>query len=57
MAAMNLPIPFNLVMPPMPPPSYLGQINGPAAGIVTALKDNPLKSPYENKLRDPLYWF
>lgn len=32
MAAMNLPIPFNLVMPPMPPPSYLGQTNGPAAG-------------------------
>lgn len=34
MAAMNIPIPFNLVMPPMPPPSYLGQTNGPAAGIV-----------------------
>lgn len=32
MAAMNIPIPFNLVMPPMPPPSYLGQTNGPAAG-------------------------
>jgi len=35
MAAMNIPIPFNLVMPPMPPPSYLGQTNGPAAGTVT----------------------
>lgn len=34
MAAMNIPIPFNLVMPPMPPPSYLGQTNGPAAGTV-----------------------
>lgn len=32
MASMNIPIPFNLVMPPMPPPGYLGQINGPAAG-------------------------
>uniref|UniRef100_A0A8B9HPA5 ATP-dependent helicase RENT1 n=1 Tax=Astyanax mexicanus TaxID=7994 RepID=A0A8B9HPA5_ASTMX len=32
MASMNIPIPFNLVMPPMPPPSYLGQVNGPAAG-------------------------
>lgn len=32
MAAMNIPIPFNLVMPPMPPPSYLGQTNGPSAG-------------------------
>lgn len=32
MAAMNIPIPFNLVMPPMPPPSYQGQTNGPAAG-------------------------
>lgn len=30
--AMNLPIPFNLVMPPIPPPGYLGQINGPASG-------------------------
>ena len=34
LAAMNIPIPFNLVMPPMPPPSYLGQTNGPAAGTV-----------------------
>lgn len=34
MAAMNIPIPFNLVMPPMPPPSYQGQTNGPAAGTV-----------------------
>lgn len=32
MAAMNIPIPFNLVMPPMPPSGYLGQLNGPAAG-------------------------
>ncbi|XP_043910761.1 regulator of nonsense transcripts 1 [Protopterus annectens] len=31
-AAMNIPIPFNLVMPPMPPPGYFGQANGPAAG-------------------------
>ncbi|CAJ0958971.1 unnamed protein product [Ranitomeya imitator] len=29
--AMNIPIPFNLVMPPMPPPSYFGQANGPTA--------------------------
>lgn len=29
---MNIPIPFNLVMPPMPPPGYFGQANGPAAG-------------------------
>lgn len=36
MAAMNIPIPFNLVMPPMAPPSYLGQPNGPAAGTITA---------------------
>ena len=32
MAAMNMPIPFNLVVPPMPPPGYLAQANGPAAG-------------------------
>lgn len=31
-AAMNIPIPFNLVMPPMPPPGYFGQANGPATG-------------------------
>ncbi|XP_015274441.1 PREDICTED: one cut domain family member 2-like, partial [Gekko japonicus] len=31
--AMNIPIPFNLVMPPMPPPGYFGQANGPAAEI------------------------
>ncbi|PIO33046.1 hypothetical protein AB205_0099500, partial [Aquarana catesbeiana] len=30
--AMNIPIPFNLVMPPMPPPGYFGQANGPTAG-------------------------
>uniref|UniRef100_A0AAQ5XB37 Upf1 domain-containing protein n=1 Tax=Amphiprion ocellaris TaxID=80972 RepID=A0AAQ5XB37_AMPOC len=40
MAAMNIPIPFNLVMPPMPPPSYLGQTNGPAAGR-GAMKGKP----------------
>uniref|UniRef100_A0A8C5I3L0 ATP-dependent helicase RENT1 n=1 Tax=Gouania willdenowi TaxID=441366 RepID=A0A8C5I3L0_GOUWI len=40
MAAMNIPIPFNLVMPPMPPPSYLGQANGPAAGR-GAMKSKP----------------
>ncbi|XP_073704576.1 regulator of nonsense transcripts 1-like [Garra rufa] len=32
LGSMNIPIPFNLVMPPMPPPGYLGQVNGPAAG-------------------------
>lgn len=32
MGSMNIPIPFNLVMPPIPPPGYLGQVNGPAAG-------------------------
>uniref|UniRef100_H3BXI3 ATP-dependent helicase RENT1 n=1 Tax=Tetraodon nigroviridis TaxID=99883 RepID=H3BXI3_TETNG len=32
LAALNIPIPFNLVMPPMPPPSYQGQPNGPPAG-------------------------
>uniref|UniRef100_A0AAZ3NRS5 Upf1 domain-containing protein n=1 Tax=Oncorhynchus tshawytscha TaxID=74940 RepID=A0AAZ3NRS5_ONCTS len=32
MASLNIPIPFNLVMPPMPPPGYLGQVNGPQAG-------------------------
>lgn len=32
MTSMNLPIPFNLVMPPIPPPGYLGQINGPTSG-------------------------
>ncbi|XP_030582574.1 regulator of nonsense transcripts 1 isoform X2 [Archocentrus centrarchus] len=40
MATMNIPIPFNLVMPPMPPPSYLGQTNGPAAGR-GAMKGKP----------------
>lgn len=35
MGSMNIPIPFNLVMPPMPPPGYLGQVNGPAAGKTT----------------------
>ncbi|KAM4548317.1 regulator of nonsense transcripts 1 isoform 1-T2 [Odontesthes bonariensis] len=43
MAAMNIPIPFNLVMPPMPPPSYLGQTNGPAAGR-GAMKGKPGRS-------------
>uniref|UniRef100_A0A8C7ZJX6 ATP-dependent helicase RENT1 n=1 Tax=Oryzias sinensis TaxID=183150 RepID=A0A8C7ZJX6_9TELE len=43
MAAMNIPIPFNLVMPPMPPPSYLGQANGPAAGR-GAMKGKPGRS-------------
>uniref|UniRef100_A0AAY5KX85 Upf1 domain-containing protein n=1 Tax=Esox lucius TaxID=8010 RepID=A0AAY5KX85_ESOLU len=38
MGAMNMPIPFNLVMPPMPPPGYLAQSNGPAAGRGGALK-------------------
>lgn len=37
LAALNIPIPFNLVMPPMPPPSYQGQINGPAAGSMFTL--------------------
>lgn len=32
MSSMNIPIPFNLVMPPIPPPGYLGQVNGPTAG-------------------------
>ncbi|KAK7944619.1 hypothetical protein WMY93_000347 [Mugilogobius chulae] len=32
LAALNIPIPFNLVMPPIPPPSYLGQVNGPSTG-------------------------
>lgn len=32
LTSMNLPIPFNLVMPPIPPPGYLGQINGPNSG-------------------------
>lgn len=39
MAAMNIPIPFNLVMPPMPPPSYQGPTNGPAAGTVQCVHD------------------
>ncbi|XP_038597724.1 regulator of nonsense transcripts 1-like, partial [Tachyglossus aculeatus] len=30
--ALNIPIPFNLVMPPMPPPGYFGQTNGTALG-------------------------
>uniref|UniRef100_A0AAQ6IIY4 Upf1 domain-containing protein n=1 Tax=Anabas testudineus TaxID=64144 RepID=A0AAQ6IIY4_ANATE len=32
MTSMNIPIPFNLVMPPIPPPGYMGQVNGPSAG-------------------------
>uniref|UniRef100_A0A673BRR1 ATP-dependent helicase RENT1 n=1 Tax=Sphaeramia orbicularis TaxID=375764 RepID=A0A673BRR1_9TELE len=32
MTSMNIPIPFNLVMPPIPPPGYMGQVNGPTAG-------------------------
>lgn len=32
LTSMNLPIPFNLVMPPIPPPGYLGQVNGPTSG-------------------------
>lgn len=35
--AMNIPIPFNLVMPPLPPPGYLAQTNGPAAGEIQLL--------------------
>ncbi|XP_058019445.1 regulator of nonsense transcripts 1 isoform X5 [Ahaetulla prasina] len=37
---MNIPIPFNLVMPPMPPPGYFGQANGPAAGGMFAGRGN-----------------
>lgn len=40
MAAMGIPIPLNLVMPPMPPPSYLGQANGPSPGR-GAMKGKP----------------
>lgn len=32
LTSLNLPIPFNLVMPPIPPPGYLGQVNGPTSG-------------------------
>lgn len=32
MTSMNIPIPFNLVMPPIPPPGYMGQVNGPTSG-------------------------
>lgn len=32
LTSLNLPIPFNLMMPPIPPPGYLGQVNGPASG-------------------------
>lgn len=32
MTSMNIPIPFNLVMPPIPPSGYMGQVNGPSAG-------------------------
>lgn len=32
MTSMSLPIPFNLVMPPIPPSGYMGQMNGPTAG-------------------------
>lgn len=32
MTSLNIPIPFNLVMPPIPPPGYIGQVNGPSAG-------------------------
>lgn len=38
MSSMNIPIPFNLVMPPIPPPGYLGQVNGPTAGRGGGLK-------------------
>lgn len=43
MAAMNIPIPFNLVMPPMPPPSYQGPTNGPAAGTVQYVHVNSVE--------------
>ena len=39
--AMNIPIPYNLVMPPMPPPGYLGQSNGPAAGTTPHVPSPP----------------
>ncbi|KAG7267922.1 LOW QUALITY PROTEIN: hypothetical protein CRUP_006672 [Coryphaenoides rupestris] len=32
MSAFNLPMPYNMVMPPLPPPSYLGHLNGPLMG-------------------------
>lgn len=32
LTSLNIPIPFNLVMPPIPPPGYMGQVNGPSAG-------------------------
>lgn len=42
MTSMNIPIPFNLVMPPIPPSGYMGQVNGPAAGE----KDIKLSEPF-----------
>ena len=45
--AMNIPIPYNLVMPPMPPPGYLGQSNGPAAGTQPDMPSPPPLRYYE----------
>ncbi|MEQ2300435.1 ATP-dependent helicase NAM7, partial [Ameca splendens] len=38
-SSMNIPIPFNLGMPPISPPSYLGQMNGPCAGHGGSIKN------------------
>ncbi|XP_032387046.1 regulator of nonsense transcripts 1 [Etheostoma spectabile] len=32
MTSLNIPIPFNLVIPPIPPPGYMGPVNGPSPG-------------------------
>lgn len=55
LAALNIPIPFNLVMPPMPPPSYQGQPNGPPAGSVfTQLPHS--KEPFPQSDHARLSW-
>ncbi|KAJ3594968.1 hypothetical protein NHX12_004273 [Muraenolepis orangiensis] len=49
MSSMNIPIPFNLVMPPIPPPSYLGLVNGPLMGSGGGSKGKgPLTQGYIN---------
>lgn len=57
MSSLNIPIPFNLMMPPIPPPGYLGQLNGPSAGERSVpVSDGPTTSFRSNHFTWFLCW-
>ncbi|KAF0047111.1 hypothetical protein F2P81_000744 [Scophthalmus maximus] len=51
MSSMNIPIPFNLVMPPIPPSGYMGQVNGPS-GVLILQKRVKLSQTVVRRLKD-----